>query len=58
MALHKFLQRAVLSFEGFKICLGFALDRNLVDDFFVIEGWVVELDVGCGWDFMKFVIIE
>lgn len=48
----------MFSFEGFEISLGSTFDGEGVNDFFVVERRVIELDVGCGRNFVKFVYIE
>lgn len=58
MTFDKLLQRAVFSFESFKISLGATFNRERINNFFVVERRVIKLYV-CSWrDFMKLVNIE
>jgi hypothetical protein len=48
----------MLCLQGFKIGLCPALDGDRVDDLLIVEGWMVELNVGGRRYFVEFIIVH
>jgi hypothetical protein len=58
MTLHKLLQRSMLRLECLQITRQITQNGNFIYHLFVIEGWMVELDVGCGGHLVEAVGVQ